>query len=154
TAEAADHANHTRARHSGDDLIHAELFQLRLHDAAGARLLQCQLWMSVEVVAPLGHLAMELGNAVDDRHGQVLSLNVRGRPTDSGTGSMPSMSIMGRTSKLLSSTSRRISAGRMRGRNGMYCRTLQSAISTPAGSATMCGALWPLAAAMARTKSA
>ena len=34
-----------------------------------------QLGMRMQVVPPLGHLAMELGDAVDDRH--VLSLLVR-----------------------------------------------------------------------------
>src|SRR5579872_1503161 len=110
--------------------------------------------MGVEVLAPFRHLAVELGDAVDDGHGQLLVVKVRARPSARDMGVNPSVSTMGWMSKALSSSRRRISSGRIRGRNGTYRRMDASAMSGDAGRLTMRGRRRPAAVATARTKSA
>jgi hypothetical protein len=65
---ATDHPNYAGAADAGHHLIAAEAFQLLGDGRRGAMHVIKELRMGVDVVPPGGDLAMQVGNAVDDRH--------------------------------------------------------------------------------------
>ena len=65
---AADHPDHAGAADAGHHLVAAEALELLGHGSRGAMHVVQQLRMGVDVVPPGGDLAMQVGDAVDDRH--------------------------------------------------------------------------------------
>ena len=65
---AADHADHAGAADPGHHLVAAEALELVGHHRRGAVHVVEKLRMGVDVAPPGGDLAVEVGNAVDDRH--------------------------------------------------------------------------------------
>ena len=65
---AADHPNHAGAADAGHHLVAAEAFQLLGDGRRSAMHVIKELRMGMNVVPPGGDLAMQVGNAVDDRH--------------------------------------------------------------------------------------
>jgi len=65
---ATDHPHHAGAADAGHHLVAAETFQLLGDGSGGAMHVIEELRMGVDVVPPGGDLAVQVGNAVDDRH--------------------------------------------------------------------------------------
>src|SRR3954471_4840868 len=74
---AADHPHHAGTPDAGHHLVAAEALELLGDRSRGAMYVIKQFGMGVDVVPPSGDLAMQVGNAVDDRH-QISSLTQQG----------------------------------------------------------------------------
>ena len=65
---AADHADDARPRESRHDLVDAEGLELLPDRRARPMLLEREFGMPVEVAPPSGHVVVEVGDAIADRH--------------------------------------------------------------------------------------
>src|SRR5262249_24386636 len=67
-AVAADHTDHAGAADAGDHLVTAEGLELLTHRGGGAVHVVEEFRMSVDIVTPGRDLAVQIGDAIDDRH--------------------------------------------------------------------------------------
>src|SRR5207245_7872991 len=65
---AADHADDAGPAEAGDHLVAAEGLELFGDGSRRAMDVEQELWVSVDIAPPGGNLAMQVGNAVHDRH--------------------------------------------------------------------------------------
>ena len=89
-----DDADDTGFGKTGDDLVDPELAKMVLDDLRGPGFLEGEFGVAVEVVTPLDHVGVELGDAVDYGHGGFLK--VRGEAFGQGDWGNAQGSLHGR----------------------------------------------------------
>ena len=95
---AADHADDAGPADAGDDVVAAETLELVGHRCRGAVHVVAQFRMGVDIPPPGGDLAVQVGDAIDDRHGKSSSLAAAGSGDRARWPRRPGQSTRGRAS--------------------------------------------------------